>query len=83
MPIIWELSTSDGDETAYRFFGMKGEASKAKREYKKQKIECEGPTKVKVSNRDDLIALITKVQGAQSDTDSNEDTDDDAASEFL
>ena len=78
--IIWSLSITEGDETSYRFYTMKGEASKAKREFKKAKIECEGPEKIKVSNRDDLIALIAKVQ----QTAPLEDEDgDDAASEFL
>lgn len=79
--IIWELSTTDGTDTSYRFFGMKGEASKAKRDFKKSKIDCEGPTKVKVVNRDQLIELIAKVQGSAPAGDGEEVGD--AASEFL
>lgn len=78
--IIWELSTTDGEDTSYRFFGMKGEASKAKREFKKNDVECEGPTKVKVSNREQLIELIDKIQGSAPAGGGEED---DALNEFV
>ena len=76
--IIWQISTTNGDETSYRFFGLKGEASRAKKAFKKQKIDCDGPDKVSVKGRDELIALIAKVQGTGAAEDDNEE-----ASEFL
>lgn len=79
--IIWELSTTDGENTSYRVYALKGEGHKAKREFKKQQIDCDGPKKIKISNRDELIAYIAKLQG-NSGT-SSETGEDDPASEFI
>lgn len=79
--IIWEISTTDGETTSYRFYVMKGEASKAKRAFKKEKVDCDGPEKVKVSNREDLIELILKIQGGAAPV--AKDEDDEEANEFL
>lgn len=81
MPMIYEVSATDGEETSYRYFAMKGDASRFKREAKKanKELEIEGPTKIKVSNRDDLIELIAKIQGGEAPA----DDENDATSEFL
>jgi hypothetical protein len=77
--IIWELSTTNGETTSYRFFGLKGEASKAKRAFKKDGVECEGPTKVSVKGRAELIGLLDRVRKIMN----GEEEANEEANEFL
>lgn len=87
MPVIWRNRGAGIGQhgVSVSYHGLKGDASREMREYRKDngRKAGVGPEKVIVRGRDSIIELLNEAIAVSTGNKPAETTDDDSGSEFL